>query len=372
VHVRQRVGAFIGSTFALGPADNDRLSALRVGISIVVPSLVLLWIGRPDLTIYAVFGAFTAMFGRSESHQLRLRHQLQAAAVLVTGASVGMFLSVNHIQPWGVVATEAILAGIGSVVADAVGLKPAGPFFGIFALGACASVPMTVPLWTAESISAGSAAFAILVGFAGWFRGREWHPGAVRAVPPLARSRVPAIGTQALRYVIAVGSAGSVGTIAGLGHAYWAMAAAAVPLSAPDLPGRVRRGIHRILGTTVGLGVTALLMLLQPGTTALAILVMVLAFPTELLMARHYGLALVFFTPLILIMTLLANPTDPFTLIRDRGVETIVGALVGIVVVVVRRSPHQPAQPESRRSRNPRRIERGSASDQPGPAGHRD
>lgn len=347
--MRHRVRAFIGSTFALGPADNDHLSAIRVGISIVVPSLVLLWIGRPDLTIYAVFGAFTAMFGRSESHQLRLRHQLQAAAVLVTGASVGMFLSGNHVQAWGIVATEAILAGLGSVIADAADLKPAGPFFGIFALGACASVPMTVPLWTAASIGAGSAAFAILVGFAGWFRGRQWQPGAVRAVPPLARSRVPAIGAQALRYMIAVGCAGSVGTITGMGHAYWAMAAAAVPLSAPDLPGRVRRGIHRILGTTVGIGVTALLMLLQPETTALAILVMVLAFPTELLMARHYGLALVFFTPLILIMTLLANPSDPFTLIRDRGVETIVGAVVGIVVVIARRAPHQTTQPENRR-----------------------
>src|SRR5665647_3463731 len=61
----------------------------------------------------------------------------------------------------------------------------------------------------------------------------------------------------------------------------------------------VRRGIHRSLGTFAGLAVTAALLLLQPGTTMLAILVMLLLFPTELFMARHYGIALTFFTPAI-------------------------------------------------------------------------
>lgn len=358
MQLRRHVGAFIGSALALGPADNDHLSALRVGISIVVPSIMLLCWGHPELTIYAVFGAFTAMFGRSESHQLRLRHQLQAATVLVAGASIGMLLSVNHIPAWGVVATEAIFAGLFSIAADAADLKPAGPFFGIFALGACASVPMTVPLWTAESITIGSAACAVLVGFAGWVRSRQWQPGAVRAVPPLARSRTPAIGMQALRYIGAVGFAGLAGNLGGLGHAYWAMAAAATPLSATDVPGRLRRGIHRIVGTLIGLGVTALIMLLHPGTLVLAILVMVLAFPTELLMARHYGLALVFFTPLVLIVTLLADPSDPVRLIRDRGVETIIGAGVGIVVVILTRTPETQSPPTRVESRGLRRTRR--------------
>jgi uncharacterized membrane protein YccC len=56
-------------------------------------------------------------------------------------------------------------------------------------------------------------------------------------------------------------------------------------------------------------------------------------------MTRHYGLAMVSFTPVILLMTQLASPIDPAVLILERGVETLVGALVGIVVVVaVRRS----------------------------------
>ncbi len=92
----------------LEPANNDHLAALRVALSVAVPSLVLLlpW-AATDLIIYAVFGALTGMYGRSEPHQLRLRHQSQAALVLLGGVAVGVFLSVNHLHSWWLVAVEA-------------------------------------------------------------------------------------------------------------------------------------------------------------------------------------------------------------------------------------------------------------------------
>jgi uncharacterized membrane protein YccC len=71
----------------------------------------------------------------------------------------------------------------------------------------------------------------------------------------------------------------------------------------------------------------------------LAILVMLLLFPTELFMARHYGIALTFFTPAILLMTQLANPHEPVSLLVDRGTETLLGAAVGIMVVLLVRAP---------------------------------
>ncbi len=108
------------------------------------------------------------------------------------------------------------------------------------------------------------------------------------------------------------------------------------PFPSPvDLPSRVQRGIHRVFGTYAGLGVTAGVLLLHPGTTVLVILVMALQFPAELFMVRHYGLALIFFTPVILLMTQLASPVDPMALLADRGLETLIGAVVGITVVLL-------------------------------------
>ncbi|MCZ2404949.1 FUSC family protein [Paenarthrobacter sp. Z7-10] len=113
---------------------------------------------------------------------------------------------------------------------------------------------------------------------------------------------------------------------------------AAVPLTGADFAGRLGRGVHRIVGTFAGLGVTAMLLQFRPAVVVLSILVAVFGFPTELFMARHYGLALVFFTPLILIMTVLAHPTNVDALIAARGVETFLGAVTGMAVVLLVRA----------------------------------
>lgn len=348
----QTLSGHLRSLHSLAPANKDRVSALRVAVSAAVPSLVLLAAGRPDLIIYAVFGALTGMYGRTEPHQLRLKHQGQAAFLLVGGLAIGVSLSANHIHSWSLVVIEAVLAAAGSLFADKVALKPNGPFFGMLALGACASIPTAVSWHTAVLIGALSAAFSMLVGFGGWMRGRGWERGAEREVPPLRGARRRAAWIHASRYLAAVGAAGSVGVLSGSGHPHWAMAAAAVPLAGADLPSSVYRGLHRIVGTLVGLLVVALVLFpwsysplrLFPGheTAVLAILVIVLQFTTELFMTRHYGLAMVSFTPVILLMTQLAAPADPGVLVAERAIETLVGALLGIAVVVLVRSRRPP------------------------------
>lgn len=333
----------------LGPANNDRLSAVRVALSVAVPALVLVLIGRPDLMMYAVFGALTGMYGRNETHQLRLKHQAQAALILVGGLSIGVVLSVNHIHSWWLVLVATLFAGFGSLYADAVRLKPIGPFFGILALGACASVPTTVPFTTAVLIGAASAAFSLVVGFAGWFRHRAWVAGATRDVPMLSGPLRQAALVHATRYMLAVGVAGAIGVVSVSGHPHWAMAAAAVPLAGADLPSRVHRGIHRIVGTFLGLVVVAVVLFPSPlsplqyfpghATVVLAAVVVLCQFPTELFMARHYGWAMVFFTPVILLIAQLASPMDPGVLVMERAIETFVGAVVGIAVAVLVRAP---------------------------------
>ena len=104
----QSLSAHLRTLHSLAPANKDHVSAVRVAVSVAVPSLLLLAAGRPDLMIYAVFGALTGMYGRNEPHQLRLKHQGQAAFLLVGGLAVGVFLSVNQLHSWVLVATEAL------------------------------------------------------------------------------------------------------------------------------------------------------------------------------------------------------------------------------------------------------------------------
>jgi len=292
--------------------------------------------GHPELVVYVVFGAFTGMFGRSEAGARRLRHQALAAVFLTVGVSVGVALSATAASPLALVAVEGAFAGLGSFYSDRFGLTPAGPFFGIFALGACASIRLAVPPGAAVLLCAAAAAFSLVVGGAAAARADPPSPArvtVVRRVSPLPR---------AATFAVAAWTAGAVTLALGIGHTHWAMAAAVVPLSAVGLAHRVTRGFHRILGTFVGLGVTAAIFvpveLFLRGAAVgavLVILVVALQFPTELFMTRNYGLALVFFTPLILIMTELAHPAPIGRILLDRATETTLGAVVGMTVCLV-------------------------------------
>nr|WP_223838381.1 hypothetical protein [Saccharopolyspora pogona] len=93
--------------------------------------------------------------------------------MLLTGVGMGVLLSSSHARPWVLVVTEVVFASAGSLVADRLGLRPAGPFFGIFALGTTGAVPATrVSPWVALSICAATVLLCLLVSFASASRSR--------------------------------------------------------------------------------------------------------------------------------------------------------------------------------------------------------
>lgn len=123
------------------PPTQDHVPAVRIALTVGLPQLLLLALGRLDLSIYAAFGAFTAIYGRQEAPGLRLRHQCQAALMLLVCIALGLGLSRAHADPWLVVAVCGLVAGGGAVLTAVLRLRPAGSTFLIFAAGAIGSIP---------------------------------------------------------------------------------------------------------------------------------------------------------------------------------------------------------------------------------------
>lgn len=311
---------------AMTPPMEDHRPALRVALGLAIPGIALLAAGSPDLIIYAVFGAITGMYGRTETRGRRFAHQTQGAVILVLGVAIGVALANSHVPPAVLVIAAVTFASIGSVVTDYLALKPEGPFYGVFALGAIATVPAgRVAPASAILLCAATALLSVLLGIL----------DAPRAAEPVTRLALPNrrdVLIHAGRYALSITAAGTAGLALGVDHANWAIAAAAGPLAAADASGRVRRGIHRLGGTFIGLAVAAALLVPGPSEYVLAICVMALLFPTELFMAHHHAVALGFFTPLIMLMTDLAVPTEPLVLLADRGIDTIIGVTAAIAV----------------------------------------
>jgi len=83
--------------------------------------------------------------------------------------------------------------------------------------------------------------------------------------------------------------------------------------------------------------VTAALLVWSPPAFAVICIIVVCQFFAEILVARHYGAALVFITPLALSVSHLASPTPLPALVIDRVLETVLGAAIGILLVLLAR-----------------------------------
>lgn len=345
--------------FTMAPSQRDHYPAARIALGIAVPLLVVLLLGRIDLTIFAAFGAFTGIYAKGEMVRSRFRHQSIAGVILVACLALGGSYASVGASAWLIVITTAVVAGAGSVAADYWHLRPAGSLFFVFAFAAVASLPEVPPWWQALTVGVASVLWCLVLGavptmarklradgVSGGGRGqvkgqdgqaarRRHSRGATPNPAPTARWAI--LMVHAMRYFVAAGIAGGLATFADIGHSYWAMVAAVVPIAAPTLPGRLTRAVHRVIGTLGGVAVTAAILALPLQAWHVVLLLVLLQFLAEMFVQRHYTIALFFITPLALLMSYLVTRQAPEELLIDRTVETVIGALVGVVVVVLMR-----------------------------------
>ncbi|GAA2152671.1 FUSC family protein [Nocardioides koreensis] len=324
--------------------------ALRAGVSVLVPLLVLWAIDQQQWSIYAAFGAFTSLYGRNHVHLSRTRMQLTLAVLLTLATTAGVVVGLSAHRAWLAVPATALVAVGGSLVSDAQDWHPPGPLFLVFAFAARASLPSEpADVLAAVLVAGASAGFSVLVGGAGaWWRhararraaGGQGASGPARSGPALRRASYGEVARRhALRNGLAVAIAGSLATAVGIGHPYWAMVSAVVPLAARDLGQQVTRGLHRVIGTGLGLGMAAVLFALDPRGLLLILVIVLLQVGAELLVGRNYALALVAVTPLALLMVHVVAPTPAGTLLWDRGLETLIGVVIGLAVGYLTRRP---------------------------------
>ncbi|WP_433282522.1 FUSC family protein [Micromonospora sp. CA-244673] len=322
----EQVRATLHGLLHVRPAPGAHRVALRAGVSVLVPLLAVLAAGRPAWSVYAVFGAFTSLYGRNHVHLSRAAMQASAGAALTGTVVLGVLVGALPSRAWVAVAVAAAVAALGAVLAAAQDWHPPGPLFLVFAFGAVASAPHAVSdVPVAAALAGSSALFALLVGNVGSVLRRE------RSRP----ARLAHVWTwQPVRYALAVVLAGGVATAVGIGHPYWAMVAAVAPLSAAGVTAQLVRAAHRILGTLLGLLTSAVLLAPALSPYATVLVVAVLQIVTELLVGRNYGLALLFITPMALLMGQLAVARPAGQLLYDRGVETVIGGIVGGAIVL--------------------------------------
>lgn len=322
----------------VGPPPVTVWGAVRAGVTLLVALAVLAQRDALDLGAAATFGAFAGIYGGAAPYRRRWRIQLGAGATLVAAVSSCTLVATLDHRAWWAVLAGAVWAAVGAAASDRFAWRPPGPLFLVFAAATCASVPIA-PERVPAAIGVCLATAGLAVALAVLEVAIEVRRGAdvPDAAPPGPRPPVGRRRLQAARCAVAVAVAGAAMTATGWAHPYWAMVAAVAPLTAFTLRQQLARGVHRVAGTVAGVVVAGGLLLLPLSTLGTILVVALLQALTELVVTRHYGVALVLITPLALLVTQLAHPEPVGELLASRTVETLAGAAVGLAVAVLTR-----------------------------------
>ncbi|AFM15261.1 putative membrane protein [Mycolicibacterium chubuense NBB4] len=142
-----------------------------------------------------------------------------------------------------------------------------------------------------------------------------------------------------VRVAIGVPLAGAAAVALGVDRAYWAMATAVLVLhQGTHLSGTLRRGAERLLGTWIGLGLAAVIIVVHPRGVLLALVLALLQFAIEMLVTRNYTLASMFITATALTIasgTRDLSAAEAGHLLLARGVDTLIGCAVGLAVYLL-------------------------------------
>jgi uncharacterized membrane protein YccC len=138
-----------------------------------------------------------------------------------------------------------------------------------------------------------------------------------------------------------VGISLALGQAFSLPRPYWVPVSCLAVIQGMSLRAVWNRQVHRVVGTGVGLLVSWGLLALPMDKWSIFLMMTALTFAIETMVVRHYGVAVVFITPLTIFLAEAANlgHGSSSALIQARFIDTVLGSVVGLLGGVCLHSP---------------------------------
>jgi uncharacterized membrane protein YccC len=305
-------------------------------------AMMTFWLaGHLSLGLIASLGAFTALYGTTMPQYHRLRTLPLVATGFVAASVLGVLFAANA---WLTIACMITVALLASKLVFGAGLGPPGPMQFVLVVGVSARLaaharvgdaslePVEIPMLVAVGAL---SAYVVVAARAALSFVRSQKSERSVAVPQFSLRRLDAEqSTITARVVFAVATAGLLSALLRVGHGYWmVMVAGAVLQATHACQYSAFRAVQRVLGTIVGVLVFGLIRLTDPQGAWLIVVVVLLQFAIEVVVARHYALALSFITPTALTIAAAAGTTAPGSLVAERLVDTLLGAIIALIVL---------------------------------------
>ena len=293
-----------------------------------LPMAVGAWFGRLDHGLLSSLGGLAFLYLPDTPMHHRMVGIMASTFGLASCFAMG---AISHPWPGSAVAVLTLIAMLVTMVCRVYRVAPPGSLFFVMAAAIGAYSPTTVedvPLKVGLVFMGGL--LATLIAFV-----YSLHILRVQApqvpTPPVATFEhvVP----DGVTIGLFVGLSLILAEACQLNKPYWVPVSCLAVIQGLNLRAVWDKQLQRILGTCVGLLLAWGLLQLPLNPWTLSVVLIGLTFLVETLVVRHYGLAVIFITPLTI---LLADAPSlgqqaPEVLVHTRLADTVLGSLVGLL-----------------------------------------
>lgn len=302
------------------------ISALAVGLPVVVGA----WLQQFALAVIASMGGLVILYMQPTHFRRRMLIMMLCSVGFALSFAVGVLTSFNDLLSALTLTGTIFLVILGCRF---YALPPPGSFF--FILVACMSrtLPFDITL-AAERTGIllfgclGACLLALLYSLLQFLQ-----QSPPRLDPPVQEDRrVVAILLESAVISLFIGGGYLLALLINLDNPYWVPISTAAIMQGATFRAVWHRNIHRIFGTILGMGLTWLIFSFSPNAWVLGFLVMLLSFLIEALITRNYGLAVIFITPMTLILADFVEASVALeSLLQARLIDIILGSCIGYV-----------------------------------------
>ncbi|CAA7611979.1 conserved membrane hypothetical protein [Candidatus Terasakiella magnetica] len=310
---------------------------LAAALASGLPLLVGAYFDRVDYGLVSSLGGIVFLYLPNTPLYHRMVSLMACAFGMVACYALGVM---SHFFPPGMMLVLTFIAILVTMVSRFYQLGPPGSLFFIMAaaIGAYSpigvlEVPLYVGLLTMGSLLAGLIAL-----FYSLYILRLQAPQPVAPLPPPSFDFVM---FDAVVIGVFVGISLALAQVLQLHRPYWVPVSCLAVIQGVSLRAVWNRQVHRVAGTGIGLLLSWGLLMLPLDKWTVALMMTTLSFIIEIMVVRHYGIAVAFITPLTIFLAEAASlgHGSPTILIQARLWDTVLGCVVGLIGGVCLHSP---------------------------------
>lgn len=312
----------------VNPSDRPWQKPFAAALASGLPLLIGALLDRMDFGLVSALGGLVFLYTPRTPLYHRMLTVMASAFAMIACYTLGLM---SHFLPLLMMPTLVFVTILVTMACRFYGLGVPGSLFFVMAASIGAYTPLEweqVPQMV--GLLAMGALLACLIAFfysAHILRQREPDP-----VPPLPVPTFDFVVFDSVLIGVFVGLALALAQALQLEKAYWVPVSCLAVIQGASLQAVWNRQLHRLLGTGIGLLLAWGLLLLPLDRWSITLAMMLLAFVVETAVVRHYGFAVIFITPMTILLaeaaTLGQGPVA--ALIEARFYDTVLGCLVGL------------------------------------------